>query len=92
MILNTGFGYLKDLGGHIISKFDLPIGEHVFSDNVVIFELPNRKSLDGINVYVEPKTDNDLIEDKIKKEEYKIVRDQAINILKQRGEIPQDYN
>ena len=50
--LKTGLGYLKDKKtGKIVSKFDLPPGEHEFdTTNYDIVEVPSKTELDTVQV------------------------------------------
>ncbi len=48
--LKTGLGYIKNKEGKIISKFDLPIGEHNFPDDVEVVEVESREELAKIEV------------------------------------------
>lgn len=51
--LKTGLGYIKNKEGKIISKFDLPVGEHNFPDDVEVVEVENREELAKIEVVPE---------------------------------------
>jgi len=51
--LKTGLGYIKDKEGRIISKFDLPVGEHNFPDDVEVIEVESREELAKIEVVPE---------------------------------------
>lgn len=54
MILNTGIGYFVE-NGKIISKFDLPVGEHPDPrPGLTIVELSTREALDAVEVYIPP--------------------------------------
>jgi hypothetical protein len=50
--LSTGYGYVKDAAGHVVSKFELLPGEHGFPDGALITEVASREALDAVKVYV----------------------------------------
>jgi len=82
-IKTKGKGYLRDATGKIISKVDLPEGEHEFEDGLTFVEVADRAELDSIpHVEVELSPEF-VLEDKIQKELRRI----AIENLTARGEI-----
>jgi len=63
--VNTGFGYFtKD--GKVQLKAELPIGSHPAGDEFEYCEVKDKGALDKIEVYVEPPTEEELREQKIK--------------------------
>lgn len=80
----TGFGYIKDIVGNIITKCELPIGRHEIKDGYVYVEVTSKEELDKISVYAPPELTQKLLnEQKIQNE----MRQMAIERLKARGEI-----
>jgi hypothetical protein len=79
MKVNTGYGYIKDANGKIISKYDLPRGEHPLSDGYTFVEVPSRNDLDKIQVDT-PKQKELTIEEKLEK--LGITKEELKEILK----------
>ena len=86
--VKTGFGYYRDAQGHIVSKAELPPGDHPMLDDYTYTELANKASLDALQLWEEPvdvgRRDNEA---KIRSR----VRQLAIADLKAKGELPEDY-
>ncbi len=82
-IETNGLGYLKDATGKVISKVDLPEGEHEFDDNVTFVEVADRAELEAVQVADMPLSPEDDLEIKVRKETRRI----AIESLKSRGEL-----
>ncbi|MEN6309838.1 MAG: hypothetical protein ABFD91_18990 [Anaerohalosphaeraceae bacterium] len=61
----TGFGYIVDAGGKVVSKAFLPAGEHRIDDGYEYREVVNQAALDAIAIATSEKTaeqkDADLI-------------------------------
>jgi len=88
ILVQTGFGYFKDQQGRIVSKAQLPPGQHELKDDLIYVEVDSQAELDAIEVYTDPAiiaTGN--IEAKIWKE----IRAAAIQRLKDKGELPADF-
>lgn len=78
MKVKTGFGYFKDKDNHIVSKYELPIGEHPLKDDYSYVEVATKEELNNIEIYEDP------IE--IQKQQKRIQdRINAINKLKNLG-------
>lgn len=88
MIVKTSFGYIKDAAGHIISKAQLPAGEHPLKDGFDYIEVNSQAELDAIEIYRDPKEIQKAINEK--KISVKI-RQTAIDELKAAGELPADF-
>ena len=56
MIIKTGYGYIKDLDGNIVAKYDLPVGEHKESKGYTYHEVNTKKDLENIVVHREPES------------------------------------
>ena len=56
MIVKTGYGYIKDPKGNIISKYELPIGKHKDPIGYIYHEVNTKKELDAIEIYREPES------------------------------------
>lgn len=50
--VTTGYGYLQDDQGHIVSKAELPVGNHNIKDGLAYLEVADKDNLDAINLYV----------------------------------------
>jgi len=50
MLLKTGFGYLKDKNGKIVSKFILNSGSYEFSKEYTVVEVNSYEELNNIQV------------------------------------------
>ena len=50
----TGYGYIKDSNGNVISKAQLPIGKHNLGDEYTYVEVGNQQTLDSVQIYVAP--------------------------------------
>jgi hypothetical protein len=86
MQVNTGYGYIKDKDGNIVSKYELPIGEHPSTIGYTYYEVADAKALNAVETYVASQTDDEklatLIADKQK--------ELAIAELKKDGKLNQD--
>jgi len=60
MTVVTGFGYLTDAEGHIVSKYELPVGDHPLSDGYSAVEVESLAALDLIEVWVPPPTPEEI--------------------------------
>lgn len=87
MKVETTYGYIKDSEGHIISKCELPKGKHSLKNGYVYVEVATKADLNKIQVHILPLSPEKIRENKIKKEMNRILRDQAIKSLKEKGEI-----
>ena len=83
MLFKTGIGYIKDPAGYIVTKYDLPPGEHPLKDGYTFVEVKDRKELDSIEVYIPPLSPEEVREKKIQDE----MRNMAIERLTARGEL-----
>jgi hypothetical protein len=86
--VTTGFGYFLDAQGHIVSKAELPKGEHPLREGFTYIEVVDKASLDAIEIYVDP------AEIEASKNERKIqnkTRAMAIAELKASGDLPDDF-
>lgn len=52
--VNTGFGYFVNDQGEIVSKADLPKGQHDCQDDLEYIEVADRAVLDAVNVWQDP--------------------------------------
>ena len=91
MEVTTGYGYYVDLDGHVISKFELPIGTHPVEAGVIYGEVDTKEELDAIEIYVPPKTAEEKNEEKISAKMMELRRAEAIEALKADGDLPLDY-
>jgi len=88
IIVKTGYGYYRDQQGHIVSKAVLPTGEHPLADDLDYIEVLNEEAIDLINIYADPaEITRQQNEQKIQSE----IRQAAIDSLKSKGELPQNY-
>jgi len=86
--VNTGFGYFTDGAGHIVSKAQLPAGDHPGKDGFIYTEVTDQAALDAVEVYQDP------AEIQAAEYEKKIagqIRSTAINALKATGRLPADF-
>ena len=83
MDVKTGYGYLKDIEEHIVSKYDFPIGRHSLKEGYTFVEVANKEELNHVEIYVPPKTADEVREEKIHAE----IRQLAIDSLIAKGEI-----
>lgn len=65
IVVDTGFGYLKDAQGNITDKEQLPVGQHYISDGYTYFEVGTREELDSIKLYYENSVDEIEVDDGI---------------------------
>jgi hypothetical protein len=54
MTVETGFGYLTDSQGHVISKYVLAPGQHPITDGYTQTEVANQSALDVVVVWAVP--------------------------------------
>ncbi len=85
--VKTGYGYFKDAGGNIVSKAELPVGDHPIQTGFTYTEVPDKTALDAVVVYRPPLTQQQIDEQKIQTE----IRITAIEALKSKDELPADY-
>jgi hypothetical protein len=69
MIVKTGYGFFTNKNGDVISKYNLPIGEHPLNDDVIYVEVESLEELDKIEIYV---SEDEQLEKKIEAEVAKI--------------------
>ncbi len=86
--VKTGFGYFRDVQGHVVSKAELPPGEHQILDGFNYTELPNQVSLDALQVWQDPA--GAQAEENEKKIQERI-RKLAVNSLISDGDLPEGY-
>lgn len=87
MNILTGYGYIKK-DNKIISKYELPIGNHNFSNDYEVIEVESKEALDLIEVPAQPLTDEQQKEILIQQEQRKI----AIANLKTKGILDASEN
>ena len=85
--VKTGFGYFTDKDGHIISKAELPIGEHPYKDKFNYTEVATEQDLNNITIFKPEPTEQKVNENRIKN----MVQKLAITECKNQGLIPADY-
>jgi len=82
MSVITGFGYIKDINGHIVCKYVLPKGDHPLKDGYTFVEVEKEADLEAVEIYESP-------EDKQKREEEALIgeriRKLAVDSLKADG-------
>lgn len=78
----TGFGYISDSDGNIITKCKFPPGKHSLKDNYTYTEVNSQIKLDAIKVYVQPESVEKARERKIQEELYLMAEER----LKEKGE------
>ena len=83
MIVNTGYGYIRDLNGNIVAKYELPQGEHPSVAGYTYHEVATRKELDAVEVFIPPETDEQKVERLIAEKQ----RELAIVELKKEGKL-----
>lgn len=84
MNVTTGYGFITETStGHIVAKYDLPMGEHPLKDGYSFVELTNRGDFNAVNIFMAPVTEKASIEIKIQKE----IRNTALDDLVTKGEI-----
>ena len=86
--VKTGYGYIKNSQGNIISKCELPLGIHEIDVGEDYIEVDNPDKLKILNIYKHPKSIKKIQEEKIQKRMRKL----AIDQLKAEGNLPPDYN
>lgn len=87
--VKTGFGYFTEIAtGNIISRAELPPGEHPLKDDYNYTEVETRAELDAVRIYEDPAAiDNRENEKKIAGK----IRTDAIAALVATGDLPGDY-
>ncbi len=86
--VKTGLGYFRDAQGHIITKAQLPPGDHQLRDGFTYIEVSNQEWLDAIKVWIDP-ADSQRMENETKIAAR--IRAVAIADLKESGDLPADY-
>ena len=88
----TGLGYLRKVSnGKIYAKVDLPPGDHKIEDDYEFVEVNSQQELDQIEIDPEPKTEKQQREEMIAQQIYLNNRQMAINSLRAKGKLPQDF-
>ena len=87
-MVNTGFGYILDSNGKIVSKYELPIGKHMVKKGFKFIEVANREELNKIKINNLDLPNEFEYYRKIKNE----IKMMAVERLKARGELPNDYD
>ena len=85
--VKTGFGYFEDDNGNIISKAELPKGEHPLKDGFTYVEVKDRSKLDEVTIPEPTPTQEELDEVKIQNK----IRELAISDLKSSGDLPANF-
>lgn len=85
--VSTGFGYMKDSEGRIVSKAELPCGKHPIGNEYEYVEVANAKELEAIDLYVKPES-QDIIDERMIQDE---IRKDAIARLKSLGKLSKDF-
>ena len=88
MTVTTGYGYIKDAGGRIVDKVDLPIGDHPLKDGFTYTEVADQTALAAVAIWQDPsaaatQVNERKISDKI--------RADAISALIATGNLPAGY-
>lgn len=78
--VSTGYGYIVDGVGNVISKSELPIGKHDLKEGYSYVELNNKAELDAIQVYVPPPTQEES--DRAKEAELQAIDFKSIRALR----------
>ena len=86
MLVITGYGYIKDAEGRVISKYDLPPGEHPLKGGYTYHEVVNQQALDKIEVYTPPLTEEEEVATLIGKKQ----RELAIAELQKEGKLDEN--
>ena len=82
MIVQTGFGYIKNADGNITDKYVLPLGEHPLKDGYTQYEVADQAELDSVVLYEDPKVKEEVaVEALIQKK----MRELAVSTLKTEG-------
>jgi len=89
--VTTGYGYFIDKDKKITAKAELPKGKHKIKDGYKYIEVSNKEELDNINIFIKPKTQEEIYQEEINKKVKKLTRNQAIEELKQEGKLPNDF-
>ena len=86
IIVNTGYGYIKDGKGRIISKCELPRGEHPIAEGYIYVEVNSIEELSTIPMFQETveKTEDQIIEEEIQQ----TLREMAIQRLRDKKAQP----
>lgn len=86
--VKTGFGYIRDSQGHIISKAELPEGTHPLKNGFTYVEVVDKAALDAIEVWIDP-----AITLKAENERKITAKARAIAIAEciKDGDLPPDY-
>lgn len=86
--VKTGFGYFRDGSGHIVSKAQLPAGDHPMQEDFTYTELANQVSLDALEIWQDPA---EIIKQDYEKKIAGKVRADAVSALIGTGELPPGY-
>ncbi|MBW8003350.1 MAG: hypothetical protein FVQ80_15275, partial [Planctomycetes bacterium] len=87
ILVQTGFGYYKNQAGDIVSKAELPAGNHDLANGFVYIEVQNKSELDAIEIWQDPAIlQQHENEQKIRTK----MRQLAIDALKAAGDLPAD--
>ena len=87
MTVNTGYGYLKDSEGHIVSAYELPIGEHPLSDGYTYMEVGTKEEMESVEIYKKPLTTEEETELLIIAKMDEVLRKLAVDELTAEGKI-----
>jgi len=86
--IKTGFGYfIESASGKIISKAELPPGDHSIKPGYDYVEVNTTAELDAVEIYQEPETQNQKNEKLIQQKMTEMTRSAAIAALQAEGKL-----
>jgi hypothetical protein len=80
MVVKTGYGYIQDSNGHIVSRCELPKGEHPLKDGYSYIEVQSRSELENVTLWIPPPTVEEL--ERQKQEQLDTLDRQSIRALR----------
>lgn len=81
--VKTGFGYLVDSKGDIVSKCELLPGKHPLKEGYEYVEVDSREAMNAVEIAVLPLSEEEIREQKIQDEMRRLAEDSLIA----RGEL-----
>ena len=87
MKVKTGFGYLKDKDGNIVSKYDLTKGDHLIPEDMTFVEVSDAGTLSSVRIHGKKTEDEMIAESALEKKIDDEMRAMAIERLQARGEL-----
>lgn len=87
-VTQTGVGYFRELAtGKIVSKVDLPPGEHAIQDGFEFVQVQSKADLDAVQVAQPELSEDDRVKQLIDEQ----LKTMALAELKKAGKVRADY-